>query len=395
MRIFRIAFILFLPLISTAQINIKINALADIGFSMAGSQSHYYYNGIDKAHTTPRVKLSQFNLFSTVNLNDNWSINTRLLIEQDKNVGFDKVSVPQFNVEWLSSKRKISITAGNFNNPFGSNNEDQLSTERDFIGLPLAYSYYVNVSDRIGYLEGLGDINNPMIDGVGQWGSTILYYGGYSTGTLMSWNIVPTKVNWKLALTTASSNAQQRISDPLSFTVVSRLKIQPSYFWEQGFSISHGSYMQRSEVSNQINEIGQFKQTIIGTDYTLGRGFFELSGELIWTKYSTPNFISDTREFVPNQVQDINSTSSYLDIKYEAPAIPGSFIAYRFDALFFNKTNTIPQQWDNDVIRHSIALGYDINQHILVRTMFSTQQVENKQWDKTQRTFQLMLTMHY
>ena len=53
------------------------------------------------------------------------------------------------------------------------------------------------------------------------------------------------------------------------------------------------------------------------------------------------------------------------------------------------------QPWDNNVQRHSIAMGYHINRYLLIRVAASTQQVKNKNWDKTQRTFRLVLTAHY
>ncbi len=95
----------------------------------------------------------------------------------------------------------------------------------------------------------------------------MLYYGGYSAGTMFSWNIKPAKINWKIALVTGASNLRQRFTDPLHFGVVSRLKIQPTYFWEQGFSISHGSFLRNSEVGSQLNDLHKFRQTVIGTDY--------------------------------------------------------------------------------------------------------------------------------
>ena len=53
------------------------------------------------------------------------------------------------------------------------------------------------------------------------------------------------------------------------------------------------------------------------------------------------------------------------------------------------------KNWDNKVQRHSVALGYNINRYLLVRVMVSTQQVDNKSWDKTQGTFRMAVTAHY
>ena len=382
-----------------SQTTVQFNALADLGFSMAGGKSHYYYNEIDQNHTDARIKLSQLNLITKINFSDQWNFNARLLMERDKDINFDKFSVPQLNIQWLSEKKKYGITVGIFTNPFGSFNEKQLSTDRNFIALPLAYSYYVNVSDKIGYMAGMGDIDKVKIDGAVQWGTTMLYYGGYSAGTMFSWNIKPTKINWKIALVTGASNLRQRFTDPIHFGITSRLKIQSAYFWEQGISISHGSFLRNSEVGNQLSDLRKFRQTIIGTDFKLGQGFFEFSGEIIGTFYKSPLFISDTNTFETKSESNplkLNNAAAYLDVKYEPPFLQGSYLAYRIDGLTFGDLeNTAINSWDNNVLRHSVAMGYHFNQHILLRLMASTQHVDNKKWDKTQRTFQAMVTVHY
>lgn len=395
---FLISFILLNAGILFSQTNVQFNVLGDLGFSIAGDKSHYYYNGIDQDHTAARIKLSQLNLMAKINFDEQWSFNTRLLLERDKDLSFDKFQIPQLNLQWLSKQRKIGLTAGIFTNPFGSFNEKQLSTERNFIGLPLAYSFYVNISDKIGFMEGMGDVNKTTIDGSVQWGSSIIYYGGYSAGTLFSWNIKPAKINWKIALVTGASNLQQRFTDPLNIGLVSRLKTQPAYFWEQGFSISHGSFLRNSEVSNQLNDLGQFRQTIIGTDYKLGYGFFEFSGEVMWAHYKTPIFIFEDNSFesgTDQHPQKLNNVAAYLDVKYEPPFLQGSYFAYRIDGLAFSEMDNSDEPWDNDVLRHSLAMGYHITQNFLIRMMASTQHVDTKKWDQGQRTFQVMLTGHY
>lgn len=397
-RPFLISFILLNAGILFSQTNVQFNVLGDLGFSIAGDKSHYYYNGIDEDHTAARIKLSQLNLIAKINFDEQWSFNTRLLLERDKDLSFDKFQIPQLNLQWLSKQRKIGLTAGIFTNPFGSFNEKQLSTERDFIGLPLAYAFYVNISDKIGFMEGMGDVNKTAIDGSVQWGSSIIYYGGYSAGTLFSWNIKPIKLNWKIALVTGASNLQQRLTDPLNIGLVSRLKTQPTYFWEQGFSVSHGSFLRKSEVSNQLNNLGHFRQTIIGTDYKLSYGFFEFSGEIMWAHYSAPVFIFEDNSFesaTDQHPQRLNNVAAYLDVKYEPPFLQGSYFAYRIDGLAFGENDNDNEPWDNDVLRHSIAMGYHITQNFLIRVMASTQHVETKKWGQGQRTFQVMLTGHY
>lgn len=379
----------------SAQTTFKFNALLDTELSIAGKDSHYYYNEIHTDYTDTRFGISQLNAMGELKIKKQWSFNVRLLLERDLGQKLSKFSVPQLNLQWLSKKRNVGLTLGTFTNPFGYYNTKQLSTDRNFIGLPLAYAYYFNISDKIGFMEGMGDIDWVPINGEVQWGTTNLYYGGYSTGAMFSWNIKPSKISLKLALVSGASNLQKRFTDPLNFGVISRLKLQPAYFWEQGLSFSYGSFLQQAEVNDPLENLRAYNQTLIGTDFKLGSRLFEFSGEVIGAFYQVPQFYSENWTF-DNNIRRLSNLSANLDIKYEPPCIQGSYIAYRIDYLGFSKLD-IEQSphWDNNVVRHSVALGYAINKYLRARVMVSTQHVDNKPWDKTQRTFRMVLTAHY
>lgn len=376
------------------------NALADIELSQGGSDSHYFFNGIHTANQDLRIGLSQLNLIGKAALHPNWTVNARLLVERKNGQEFGKLVVPQLNAQWLSEKRKFGVTLGAFINPFGAFNEQQLSTDRDFVGLPLAYSYFVNVSDIIGFVPDMGDLAKIQFDNEVQWGTTNLYYGGYATGGMFSWNIKPGKVNWKIALVTGASNLQDRITKPLHLGVISRLKLQPKYFWEQGFSFSHGSFLRDTRFTESIDKLRKYRQTLLGTDFRLGFGYLEFSGEIIAAFHTSPVFLEESNSFDPNTIDNpinLSNTSFYLDTKYELPFLTGSYIALRIDHLGFGQLegNYTARNWDNSVWRQSFAIGYDVTQNVLVRLAVSTQQVENKNWNKTQNTLRLVVTGHY
>lgn len=381
------------------QLTVQWNVLADIELSKGGENSHFYYNEIDVANKNTRIGLSQLNLMGKVIINPQWSINGRILLERNRGRKLNRVIVPQLNLQWLSKKRKYGLTVGSFTNPFGLYNEKNLSTDRNFIGLPLAYGYYVNISDKIGFAQNLGELNDLNVDGEKQWGSTHLYYGGYSTGMQFSWNIKPAKVNWKIAVVTGAANLQQRFTTPLNLGVTSRLKLQATYFWEQGFSFSHGSFLNESEVSTEINQFKKYKQTLVGTDFKVGKGFLEISGEVIAAFYKTPLFLVENEQFQTSTIETplaLTSIAAYVDTKYELPFLQGSYVSYRIDRMGFGDLEGYTADaWDNAVWRHTLAAGYRLNQHLLARFAYTTQQVANKNWDKTQRTLRLMLTVHY
>ena len=382
-----------------AQSGFAFSGLTDFEYAKAGSKSHYYYNEIDKDAIDGHFGIAQLNIMGRLNINKHLIFNARFLLEKDKGVKLNKFAVPQLNVQWVSKKRKVGITVGSFTNPFGSFNQKQLSTKRNFIGLPLAYSYFNNISDKIGFVKDLGDVAKIPIDNEVQWGSTNLYYGGYTTGAMFSWNIKPSKVNWKIALVSGASNLQKQFSDPLHFGVISRLKIQPTYFWEQGFSVSHGNFYQSSEVGDLLSEKPKFTQSTIGMDFKIGKGYFEFSGEVIGSFYKVPQFNGDELSFDANTIKsplNLSNLAVNLDIKYELPVIQGSYIAYRIDHLrFSNLENSNTQNWDNNVLRHSFAIGYHINQYILMRATVSTQKIDNKEWNGKLGTFRLVATAHF
>lgn len=409
-----------------AQVTYSFNVLADVEVATAGNKSHYFYNEIHRDYTALRVGISHLNLINHLKLDSSWSVNARLWMQRDKGKGkifysdtnmkneFFSIpdtagfSVPELNIQWLSHTRRLGITIGSFINPFGSFNQKQLSTQRNIIGLPLAYAFYTNISPLIGFAQGMGDRDTILVDEQAQWGATQLYYGGYTSGAMMSWNIKPGKVNWKLALVNGAPNANQETPIPQfrNWGVISKLKIQPTYNWEQGLSVSHGTFM-HSHDSVQLNNLRGYSQTLVGTDVKLGSGFFEFTGEVIGAIYRVPEYNKDTTFVNEGAPLTLRSLSAYGDLKYEPPFLQGSYVAFRFDHLIFSDyppgyppgdLSKYPSgKWDNWVWRYSFAFGYHINRFLLARIAFSNQRVESREaWKKgNQHTLRFVLTAHY
>lgn len=381
--------------LAQSKVAFNYQALVDLEFSTAGPLSHYFYNEIHNEYTDPRIGISAVNLLGELKWGEQWKVNSRVLLERELGQKLQQLRLPQLNLQWLSKERDYGITAGRFINPFGAFNQRQLSTQRNFISLPLAYSYYVNISDRIGFYPNMGDIAKFQVDNEVQWGSPMLYYGGYATGLMFSWEIEPGKVNWKTALVSGASNLSTQFSAPLHLGFVSSLRLQPTYYWEQGISLSTGSFLQDSEFSTDLESLGQYRQTLVGTDFKLGSGFFEVSGEIILAFYKVPSFDIASESFLDAEGVSLTGIASYLDVKYEPPFAPGSYIAYRIDRLGFNQSTFYEEAWDNPVLRHTLALGYEINAYLLVRTMVSTQNTDQKNWGDQQRSLRLSLTAFY
>ncbi len=403
LKIYPFFIFLFLPFASYAQLQLAWNANVDMELSKAGDLSHFYYNEIHNDLTDWHFDLTQANVMGQLFLSDQFKMSARLLVKRKWGKEFGQISIPQLNLQWFPKEKNYSLTLGRFINPYGSFNEKQLSTQRTFISIPLAYGYYHGISQQIGLMLARGQYNKISLNGEVDWGTSTVYYGGYVGGLQFSWwtdSANPTSL--KVALVNGASNIRQVFGTPLNVGLVSRLKFQPTYFWQQGVSISLGSFMERTENNEVLDNLNQYYQLLIGTDYSLGTGFFSFSGEIMAAFYRVPIYSPEEMDFLSDSsplTQTLSNISSYLDIKYEPPFLSGSFLAYRLDALVFGKIENDrynDEIWDNHVLRHSIGVGYKLFPFLLVRGMASTQSTRNKPaWSTQQRTFRLMLTLHY
>ena len=133
-------------------------------------------------------------------------------------------------------------------------------------------------------------------------------------------------------------------------------------------------------------------------DFELGTGFWEWSGELIWSYYRVPVFNRLEGAFERVDPVGVVSWNFYSDLKYEFPFLPGAFVVYRFDVLRFGNE---PEEtgrsgkWDNGVLRHALGLGYRVNEWLLVKGAVSTQDTDETNWRTQQRTFRLMTSIMF
>ena len=89
-------------------------------------------------------------MIGKINFSEDWNLQTRILLDRRQGKKFDQLQLPLLHLEWAPEDQNLSLKIGRFINPFGSFNFRQLAQQRTFIGLPLAYQYYVNISDKIG-----------------------------------------------------------------------------------------------------------------------------------------------------------------------------------------------------------------------------------------------------
>ena len=170
-----------------------------------------------------------------------------------------------------------------------------------------------------------------------------------------------------------------------------------------GFSFSHGSFLRRDAVNTNFDKLEKFRQTLFGTDFILAYAYFEMSGEFIYSSWNVPAI--DANGFQVNtkgdiQTFDVSNYSAYIDFKFEPPFFTGSYVAARFEKMYFDKftnpegsTLNISNPWDENLIRYSASFGYKISRSVLLKFAFTEQVFDNKDIKKEDFTFRSILTV--
>lgn len=391
-------FILFLlpafTLIAQGEAQLELNASASFELSRGGEKSHYYYNEIHEQYRNWRFGLAQANLMAHWRFAPGWGLQGRLLLERRLGQRPEQLQAPQLNLQWAPGEGAVRFTLGRFIHPFGAFNGRQLPTERDFIARPLPYSYYVNISEKAGFFPDMGDAVKTHADGAVQWGSTLLHYGGYATGLKLNWELRPQKAWLDAALVNGAANIGKPFTRPLRWGVASRLSVQPGHWWKQGFSLACGTFMEKADINAGLEKLRAFRQALIGTDFRFGRGYFELSGEMMIAVYRAPLYMPKEETFTTKNL-NLRSFAGYAAVKYNLPFLGGAYLAYRLETLRFGHIPDETQKWDKDVLRHSLAAGYRVNAFLLVQTSVSVQRVKDRPWSRHQEVFRLMATAFY
>ncbi len=398
-----IGFLILAKFNLVAQMSLEWNLFTDWELSKAGDQSHYFYNEIHRNTTDWKLDIAQLNGLTKLRFSDHWALNTQLLVERSMGQKFGlfnsfeeyRVILSQVNLTWQAKEKPFALKLGRFISPFGRFYPKQIPGERTILTTPLAYSFYTNISDRLGFVGDLGETYRPLFEEGRDWGLPTLYRLGYTTGLLGIWG-KPEKTTIEVAVIAGAPNVNPSISRPIKLGLISHLMWRLNYFSKIGFSFSHGSFLQDYDNRPEAFSDNLFGQSLVGGDFEIGFGFWAISGEVIVARYQVPQFNSEDLSFVDGDPLSLWSSSFYLDLKYEMPFLPGSYLAYRIDHLGFGNGN-LPQResenWDDGVWRHVLGWGYKIREWMVLKGVISTQMVKNRSWDQEQRTFRLLLSL--
>lgn len=398
-----LALILIVSSSSTLLAQVQINGTFDAGVSSGGSESAFISNGIHNEYRFLHFSIPQVNLLMFTPINNSFYFEARL---QSDTWLDGTLRAPRFtlaNVTYADPGKDYSISVGRFISNFGFYPSRNLTIDRTFLDLPLAYSYYVSMSDVYGFWDNARYQNNYSAeDGI----MTSVYFGGYSTGLKFDWIIKENKALLQTSLTTVSAGSGRDYSNLGNLALTSRLILNPTIYWQFGFSASHGSFMQLEPGENSAvrlnNSLEQYRQSLLGFDFRYGLGFWEVIGEVILSNWSVPGNIGDLGwQFEGNgntlKTYNLSNVGSNLDIKFEPPFLSASYIAFRVDHLNFISAHPIQnnqygtEDWDKDKFRYSAAFGYKWARNVETKILVS----EQTPFDTSLYTFRAVLTAFF
>ncbi len=378
---------------------IQLNGSVDLELSGGGEDSRFIKNGIPRAFRDANLAVTQLNTFVFAPISDNFFFESRVQLDTWGSGKLNKPRISLASITWDNPDESYIIKAGRFVSPFGFYAKRQLSTDRNFTLLPLAYSYFTNISDIRGYWPEAGNNTNEEYE-EGDVGLPTIYFAGYVTGIGTTWEITPNKLILDAALTNGTPMTIRDRSSLPNVALTSRLFYRPSIYWEQGFSLSFGNFMQGAPINNsvRVNEsLQKYYQLLLGADSKLAFTYFEIVGEVIYSNWSTTGFVSNQfDQSCGGELCDysLSNISGNIDIKYEPPSLTGSFLAFRAEHLTFldgEHENGNTFEWDEDVSRLTGVFGYKLSPNLLLKASFS----EQANFDLKEYAFKIQLSSFF
>lgn len=373
---------------------VDLGGSLDLELRTGGSDSKFITNEIAEEFRFPHLSIAQINAFLFAPIDRDFFFESRIQMDT---WGTGELNEPRLTLAylgWEPEGKDYSLQLGRFMNPFGFYPNRTLAINNVFTAAPLAYGYFVNISDKRGFWTKAGDFGTYTRSDVGQ--STV-YFGGYTTGLGGTFSLIPDKLTLDLALTNSAPSSPEDYTNLRNIAGISRVGFKPSISWDLGLSLSHGSFMQRDPVNSALRArkpLENYTQSLAGIDFVYQFLYFEIVSEVILSHWRVPRFQNGLFTFQNgNPVQyNITNIGSYIDFKYEPPFLTGSYLAIRAENMLFIETDDPVTgesfSWDDDVTRLTIAAGYKISRSILGKVSYSDQ----TSFNSSQSSFRVQIT---
>jgi len=376
-------YLIIFALLTTSWAQIDVSGSIDLELSYGGEDSKFVSNEIVNNFRKPHLGINQFSLFLFAEIDEDFFFNGRLQWNTWGTGEINPVRISLATLSWEPQDIPVAVSLGRFISPFGLYPKRQLASANLFVSAPLAYGYFVNISDVKGFWPIAGD---DALYTQGDAGITTLYFGGYNTGGMLDWIIVEDLLNISLAGVNAAIASPRDYTNLQNAAFVGRLGVNPAFFWNQGFSLSYGSFFWKNSDNALFDKLERFTQLVAGADWVMAYSYFELSGEFIYSMWDVPGYTGnggykledgDLASF------ELTNYSYYVDLKYEPSFLTGSYIGFRYEQMVFeefdhpNTTIIIAKNpWDDNITRYSASFGYKISRNILLKIAASDQKRE-------------------
>jgi hypothetical protein len=383
---------------------IEWNGVLDFAASMSGKNSTFVGNGIANEYRLTHLSIDQFNLILYAPVDLEMSVEAGIRIDS---WGTGKLNQPSLSfavLNYAPIEKRSSWSIGRFVTPFGNFHQRQFAFNRSFVTSPLAYSYFVNLSDKRGIWPEAGDNGAYGVDDVG---TTALGLEGLSTGILYINKTEYQGSNVQFAITNSTPSSIEKWTNQFGLAFTGRFGWWQTEKWEQGISITWGSYMSKDEsISPNLPNTEKYKQTALGTDWNYQSGLITINGEIIWSRWSAPRFDNLTGGFAfdldnPDQVKTVipSLVTGYIDIIYNFIFIDNLYFAARAETMKFSKLNDPLKAnlsgWDRDISRFSFGFGKPINEAVHFKFSYCNQMQSNVETDLKDWSIRSVLTVMF
>jgi hypothetical protein len=177
-----------------------------------------------------------------------------------------------------------------------------------------------------------------------------------------------------------------------------RAALHPAIWGTLGISYATGSYMQSSLYSQSYEQeytsLNNFVQSTYGIDLLLSYLYFEVNAEYIMNRFDAPYILYTPANQYDNGYgngfsRTLDSYEYLIDAKLEAPFFPGLYLALRYNILTFSNimdpragyssyyyNSTF--QWDRNVVRSAIGIGYKPDRSVLIKLGYEQTAVDTR-----------------
>jgi len=378
-RLKSLLYLLFINIliVSPTLAQMEVNGTLDFSVRQGGANSSYVDNGVQYEYRHLHMALHEFNLTFFAPVDESFSVEARVKTDTWKTDELNDPSLDIAVLNWTPLETPFSASIGMFTSPFGLFPQEQYQFQRSFIAPPLAYSWYLPLSDRQGFSPDINTFSNNGLD-VGRM-STMSYQTSV-TGFQFDWVLVEDKYLLQTAITNGAPSATEEWSNQADAAIISRLNYNVTSYWTHGFSVAYGSFMSRDgSYLPDVTNPTIYRQMLMGSDFQIFAGPFTFQGEFIWSRWNVPRFGTTQFHTDSNGITHVKPAlwTGYFDMRIDFPETNGFYIAARVDGihsilmsdpLFTNKI-----RWFKDTTRGSVAMGKQFSESVLAKAVYSNQ----------------------